>query len=498
MKKGIDVVLWKLFFLMELIFVTVLLIPVGLSVNCHGQSDPGTAPESAEDAPSEQVNSVEDVPPEQVNSIENAPQQEQLVTQADENFAPQVLDGETDTEEPATDLGTGLPLSTLLTPLHWGNLSLLSFTAYEGYNSNPQYARIPVSSYITSMNGLVIFSPRFGGWQMDAQYMPFVWISSRATLKSFSAMSLDLRTLRRINGNWRWTFVDKFRYAPTHSTEQQPGIVADSNGGFSVGNAFLSSGRNVLVNGAATTLTDHYSESSSLAFHANGLVRRLSSYITAQSSDNLPAQDAIAFSSGVVWHHRYGSSSSVNLDYNYRLQTSTATTAADVQTQSAGAGWSHRFGHRFSLSGSFGPAWSIYNRNQAVSRPSSGGMTLHGSLALSKQFRQGAAILAFGRSNRFSGVISDSFQNRYDFTVLRQISTHLRCSGSASYVQQQFSNTRNTNGELVSGEARYFLTRNWSFFGQARYLKIHGSQRILMPETNIIVGFRWAWSPENP
>jgi hypothetical protein len=119
-------------------------------------------------------------------------------------------------------------------------------------------------------------------------------------------------------------------------------------------------------------------------------------------------------------------------------------------------------------------------------------------LAVSKQFRRGAAILSFGRNNGFSGVISDSFQNRYDFTVFRQMNTRLHFSTSASYVQQQLLNARSAKGELISGEARYSLTRDWSFFGQARYLKVDGGQRTVAPETNVIFGFRWAWSPEKP
>lgn len=475
MKKATDVVVQKLHVMLELIFVAGLLIPLGLSLSCPAQSD-SQLPVS--------------------ESVENAPQQ-QPDTQPDDDFAPH-SDGDTDAEQPATDLQTGLPLRALLTPLHLSNLSLLSFTAYEGYNSNPEYLRIPLSSYLTSMSGLVLYSFHFAEWQMDAQYHPFVWLSSRATFKSFAATSLDLRTVRRINGNWHWTLADRFRYAPTQSTEQQPGFVAEPGGGFSVGNAFLSSGRNILSNGAVATLTDHYSENSSLAFHAKQSVTRLSSYIGILSSETLPAQDVVSFSSGVTWRHHYSFSSAVSLNYSYLAQTSIATTVADVQTHSAGIGWIHKLNPTLGVSAAFGPAWSIYNQHHNMSGPSPGRTTLHGSLALSKQFRRGGAVLAFARSDGFSGIISDSFQNRYDLTVFRHITTRLHCSASGSYVQQQFLNSRNTNGELASGEARYYLSHNWALFAQVRYLTIAGSERFLAPETNVIAGFRWGWSPERP
>jgi hypothetical protein len=471
MKKATHVVMQRLRTLLELIFVGCLLVTLASSINCQAQDGPGPVSQTVDSAPPKQ----QDTQP--------------------EDFPPDPEDQGTD----AQDLATGLPLRTLLTPFHWASLSLLSFTAYEGYNSNPESLRIPLGNYLTSLSGLVLYSSHFAGWELNAQYLPFVWISSPTTLKSFSAVSVDVRTLRRINSNWRWTFTDRFRYSPTNSTSQAPGFVAEPGGGFGIGNAFLSSGRNVLANGAAATLTDRYSENSSFVFHANQAFTRLSSYIGTQFLNNLlPVQDAITFTSGVMWRHRYSSRSAINLDYNYLVQTTTAATVADVQTHSAGVGWSHKFGNTFGLSASAGPAWSIYTQQHSMSRPSPGRTTLHGSLAISKEFWHGGATLSAARSDGFSGIISDSFQNRYDLTVFRQLTARLHCSVSASYVQQQLTNVHNTDGELIFAESRYSLSHNWSLFGQIRYLNITGSERLLAPETSVIAGFRWAWSPERP
>jgi predicted porin len=123
---------------------------------------------------------------------------------------------------------------------------------------------------------------------------------------------------------------------------------------------------------------------------------------------------------------------------------------------------------------------------------------LHGSLALSKEFRRGGVVLSFARSDSFSGVISDNFHNRYDFTVHREFTTRFHCSATASYLQQQVSNARNTNGELATVEARYFLSHNWALFTQARYLHITGNERFVAPEKSVIMGVRWSWVPEKP
>src|SRR5215475_9883316 len=106
-------------------------------------------------------------------------------------------------QPPVTNLETGLPLDVLLTPLHWGVISLLSFTTFEGYSSNIRLQETPTPATITSMSALALYSRQIAGWTLNAQYRPFLLISSRQTVHSFGAGSVDLRTLRRINGNWR-------------------------------------------------------------------------------------------------------------------------------------------------------------------------------------------------------------------------------------------------------------------------------------------------------
>jgi predicted porin len=80
----------------------------------------------------------------------------------------------------------------------------------------------------------------------------------------------------------------------------------------------------------------------------------------------------------------------------------------------------------------------------------------------------------------------------------RDISSRLHWSASASYIQQQILNERTIDGELFSTQAHYYLSRNLSLFGQVRYLKISGNERIVAPETNGTIGIRWAWVPEKP
>jgi hypothetical protein len=423
-------------------------------------------------------------------------QSEQIVDQATQNSSTTEPDEDFESASgPVTNLETGEPLDLLMTPFRVGRLSLLSATAYEGYNSNPEFQKIPVGTWLTAISGLVMYSAQPWGWKLYLQYQPFVWISPDRHFEDFAASALDLRKLHRINERWSWAAAERMRYAPTQSTAEGKGIVASPNGGFTIGNAFLSSGRNILVNAVSFTATDHYSENSSLIFHANQDYTRLSTYI-GNDSQSFPEQQAIIYAAGATWRHHLNLKDTISLNYGFRAQTATAGENANFHT--ASIGWDHKLSPTLGFSLTVGPAWSVYTGNQDKSGLGAGRTTLHGSAAINKEFKRGGLILLVSRSDSFSGVLSDSFHNRYDITGHRALTDRIHVSASASYIQQQYSNQRDTNGVLVTSEGRYFLSRNWAVFSQARYLNITGSDRALAPEKSVIAGVRWSWVPEKP
>jgi hypothetical protein len=245
-------------------------------------------------------------------------------------------------------------------------------------------------------------------------------------------------------------------------------------------------------------LNDRYSEKSSWVFHANQDFTRLSSYLGTQTATNQPTQEAISYAAGVTWRHHYSLHDTLSLKYGYRGQTTTGTTVADVNSHTASVGWSRQLKPGLDVSATVGPGWSIYSGHHQEGTSNRGRTTLHGSLSLSKQFRRGGVILAFARSNNFSGVISDSFNNRYDVAVHQGLSARWHCSATASYLQQQVSSRPSTRGKLGSVELSYFISRNWATFAQVRYLSIVGGERVFDPEKTVILGFRWSWVPEKP
>jgi hypothetical protein len=385
----------------------------------------------------------------------------------------------------------------LLTPFHWGRLSLLSFSGYEGYDSNPRLQASGSAASFTELNALLLFSRRFAGWQLNLQYQPFLSFSPKRTNKSFSAVAVDLQTVRHLNRSWSWSASENFRYSPDVQNAVGTGLVLNSGGGISIGDTYLSAGRNVLADNVYVGVNDRYSERSSLAFHIDGNFTRLSSYLGGQSAINLPTEQAVSYSPGVVWSTHLNVRDTLSLKYDYRVQSATGTSVGDVNSQTASIGWGHRLKPSVRFSATFGPGWSKYTgrQNPATSQPWRS--TLQGSLGISKEFRRGGVALAFARSNSFSGTIADGFNNRYDLLLNRSLTPRWSCAASVSYLQQQASRGRNTTGKQASAQLSHFVSRNWSIFAQARYLKIEGSEQF-SSEKIATLGFRWAWEPDRP
>jgi hypothetical protein len=116
-----------------------------------------------------------------------------------------------------------------------------------------------------------------------------------------------------------------------------------------------------------------------------------------------------------------------------------------------------------------------------------------------KQFRNGGVALSFYRNSDFSGVISNSYSNRYNLAVSRRFGTRWNAELSASYIQQQFVRRRTTTGELGFIQLSYLLSRSWSLFTSYRYFGTNSASvndKLFGPQQIVSVGVRWAWDPE--
>jgi hypothetical protein len=422
-------------------------------------------------------------------SDEQAPvSNESLVDLLDPNTARALMDSE-----------TGATLQTLISPLHWGRLSLLSVSAYEGYDSNPELEKIPLGSFLTSINALAIYSIERKRSTFDVQYHPFFWFSQKQTYKDVGSISSDLNTEHPISEHWFWNAGDSFRYSPNlESTMEGNSFSADFGQGLTVGSPFLSEGYNMLGNVFTVGAQDRYGEWSSVRFRADANYIRLSEFLGGLSQIAIPAHELLSYGSGVAWTNRLSYRDTLDLGYDYQSQVSLDADVPNAQYHLATFTWSHLFTETFRLRAGVGPAWLIADSSGTENPTHRVSPTVQGSVELFKQFRKGGIALALARSDQFSGVIGVGFNNRVDLSLERRFRTRWNTTFIGSYLQQGILSGPNATGKQASAEIDYFLTRNWSIFGQGRYLTLANIGPAFAPQEIATLGIRWAWVPDKP
>jgi hypothetical protein len=414
-------------------------------------------------------------------------------SEATESSSGPVQSGSDENQMPLPNsLDTDLPLQIVMSPLHWGSFSLLSLTAYEGYDTNPTRTQVPSASEFSAFNAFLVYSIRHEAWELDLQYEPSVVASPGVIAKNLTGNAADFQAARRLSATWTLAIGNHFRYSPDlQSTIQGNSLALNLGGGISVEVPFLQSNESLLFNTAGVTLSHRVNSMSSLTFTGDQTFIRLSPSIDLGIDRQLPVVDAESANASVGYSRVLGSRDTINFTYDYRAQfASTATGTAQYDV--ASASWGHVLtqGLRLSLSG--GPGF--FN-------PGSSGQwrtTIQGSVQLGKSYRDGTVGVAFSRNNSFNGVVSNNFANHYALLLDQHFGPRVRLTANASYVQQQFSGGYGQNGTLASIEPAWMVSRNWSVFGQLRYVVTRGGEFPIAPQKIYTAGIRWSWVPEKP
>jgi hypothetical protein len=416
----------------------------------------------------------------------------------------QATDGSQDSEapqQPATrSIETGLPLRSVVSPLRWGHLSLLSFTALSAYDINHQLQDVQQSSLgsqFTLVQGLLIYSIQRTRWSLDFQYNPSLWFYNHSTHGDFAAHAVDFHIGHDLGRRWRLNLSDSYRYSPALANSLGPAFNVDFFTNTTSNNPFLATGRKFWTNNANLALDRVLNERSKLSFTFADSYTILSGGPTNQPGTTaFGTQDQLhAYGPGVTWSRQLNSRNAISLRYNYRRQTYPGSTGS-TDFQNAGIGYNRVLSPSLTAMLQIGPGWSS---SAAGSTHSYHRITLQGSAGLFKQFTNGGVTLSFERNNDFSGVISNGYNNRYNLAVHRRFYTRWSAGLSASYIQQEYMGRRTTTGELAFAQLGYQLNRSWSLFTSYRYFNSDNASvnnRPLGPQQVVVAGVRWAWEPE--
>lgn len=405
-------------------------------------------------------------------------------------------------QPPVPNLETGLPLRTTMSPLHWGHLSLLSFTAFEGYSSAYQFGQSQVpASGLTALQALAIYSIQRSKTSFDLQYNPYVWFTPQTTYKDFAANSVNLNTAHVFSRAWTLTLADAFRYSPQMANTLGGGYSADFASGLSNSNPFLALGEKYWTNDANINVDHQLGERSHLIFNATDDYIRISGMgnglMPGQNPSFIgPFNEENMYGGGVTWNRQWSTKNTLLLSYNYRRQQ-TPLTYANTNYHLLDVGYSRVLTPTVTFSIQGGPGFLSGQAPAAQNGTTSyRSTTAQGSVTLMKAFRYGGIAVSANRDVDYSGIISDNLNNRYDVTATRRFATRWTLSLTGSYVQQEFVGQPTTDGELGWGELNCHLSRMWSVFGGYRYFRISGPVPLFAPKNFASLGIRWAWDPE--
>jgi hypothetical protein len=413
------------------------------------------------------------------------------------------LRGQVDSSVPSADdalmplplsLDSNLPLRVVTSPFRIGRFSLLSFSGFQGYDSNPGLTSSAQGTEFTSFSGLVVYSLRGSRWNLDLQYQPSIFVSPKSTFQNWTGNATDFQAQRRLSASWSLNISEHFRYSPNlQSSIQGNSLSVNEAGGVALSTPFLSQSRSLLLNTISGSLHHRVSEHSTMEFHADDSFVRLSGSVTAGQATQIPVENSESATAGVGFNRVLGPRDSIEAKYDYRAQFASDNALGIATFHTASFGWSHTLAQSLRLSVSAGPGWSNPGTRSGPWRT-----TAQGSVQVARETRNGGVAFSFNRSDVFAGVIGNGFNNHYNLRVDRKLGTRLNLTATGSYLQQQFFGAQNLSGEMASFEAAWSTTRNLSVFGQFRYLETHGSAITIAPQKVVTVGFRWSWVPEKP
>lgn len=394
----------------------------------------------------------------------------------------------------AVNLETGLPLRTLMSPIHWGHFSIFSASMIGSYDSNYTQSSPPQGAQSTFFNGLVVYALRHRKTQVDLQYMPTVWAGNGNVQSDFTNQAIDGFTSFDLSRKWSLNLHDTFRYAPQQFVWTTPTFSPDFTTNTATANPFMLIGQNSLMNNFNAALGGRLGERNQVSFAYTESFIKLS-----PQSNETPGsiysvgdrEDASALTAS--WSRNLTRRNSVNISYGFERMYERAF-AQTTQFQNVSLGYTRVLRPTVSVSLEGGPGWATTHSGIEPARTT---RTAQGSLSLFKAFREGGIAASFSRSNTFVGVISNNYNNRYDLSLTRRLFRRVQAQLGYGYVQQELTTRKRLDSGIGYASLAYSLTRNWSVFGSYDRLTFAGSQIPYPRRAFMGAGIRWAWTPKS-
>lgn len=388
-------------------------------------------------------------------------------------------------------LDTGQTIDTdnkVISALRVGHWSLVDFDVFYAFDSNYTFSPTnPSVSNAMAVRALVLYSRQNGDSGIDFQYLPYLLASQQLQQRSiFLDQQLDLHIYRNLNAHWILNLDERLRYEPSSGTLFDPSIIPNYTTGDIFQTPFLATGQKSLQNQVTAALTDTLNARDTLTFHAQ---YEYANVTNAFGSPNPPAGQDFhtnnTIAGGVSWNHRWHETVLIGVSYTYGRQI-LGGPSEDQEYNTLLFTYNQRIRPTLVVRFSIGPSIQIHG-NGAPS-----GKTLVGSADLVKTFRSSYLTLNYSRDYGFTGVISDSYHDRYDASYAQDIGRRLVVSAGIGYIQQAYVALPEIDGRDVWGRVDYDLTSRWGIFAQLMNSAAAGPAQPYAARNFLSAGVLWS------
>lgn len=395
----------------------------------------------------------------------------------------------------STDLETGQPLLSSLSPLRWKHLSLLSFNATYIYDSNYFLEpAAPIAAKGSIISGLMLYTFKVRHIDLDFQYRPQIELSQARTQFVYANQLFDAHTFIHLTPRWIINLSDKFQSTPNNGNLDEASFIPNTSDGTALRSPILAAARGSLTNTFTASADRKLNGRDRISLLFQHELASLSSLpedrLSAQAgAPVLTQQRNVRAEFGWIRGLQRGSEAGVRYAH---VHESFPQAQGSTQLHGILASYSRRLGASLRLRVEGGPTFTVAPSTTAGAQLSASGTSYLAAASLLKTFRHATAIFSYSRSSAFSGRISNSFSDRFEASYSQRFLNRLNLTTGAAWLTQGQGQT--STGKSAWIQTDYHLLRAWSIYSTYGYTSVGSGPQPSSSRNLITSGVRWAFA----
>jgi hypothetical protein len=377
--------------------------------------------------------------------------------------------------------------SSRIVALRWGHLSAFSVDTFYVYDTNYRNSAFnPQGESAFSARIIAFYSVGNDRLGLDVQYRPDMLVSQNNYDFEFGASLVNFHIHRPISQSWTFSLLDTFTYEPDFNFLNTPTISLTSTGAFNQ-QSLLLNGQTELRNVLSAGFTYRIAQHDHITFHAQDDYENLRNGPNSIESSALFYGSGNTAGGGVSYNHSIGPNHDVGVNYNYDREVFGGS-STQAQYHTIIVTYRQKIGRSILLQASGGPSFHVFSNGSATQK------TFVGTADILKSFNQSSVALLYTRGYEFTGIITDSYHDRYDAFYSRIFQNIFGAEGGISYIQTHSTGlTQGIEGRIIFARLNYYLSHHWTLFATFQNSAFAGATQPYIGRNFITLGARWSY-----